>query len=174
MRALAEGAEAIVFEIKEPLRVVERLRPPDRGDGLDARKHRQVVAQRFGDALASASRRCVPPARRFPCCQQSREHHRWRGSRRKSTPQTGHRTNSGTFRFAGAGNALKGRRPARRRHARGPLANPVRRSRPTEWRLPPAYRGRPSQPEVPTEGRTSRAWAFPRGWASAFTVTPAR
>jgi len=49
MRALAEGAEAIVFEIKEPLRIVERLRPPDWGDGLGARKHYSPVGN-IGDS----------------------------------------------------------------------------------------------------------------------------
>jgi hypothetical protein len=35
---IAERAEAVVFEIEEPLGIVEWLRPPDRRDGLDARK----------------------------------------------------------------------------------------------------------------------------------------
>src|SRR5215470_139415 len=36
---ITEGAEAVVLEIKEPFGVVEWLRPPDRRDGLDTRKH---------------------------------------------------------------------------------------------------------------------------------------
>jgi hypothetical protein len=39
LREIAEPAEAIVFDIEDPLRVIEWLRPPDRGNGLDARKH---------------------------------------------------------------------------------------------------------------------------------------
>src|SRR6516164_6513658 len=35
---VAERAKAVVFEIKEPLGIVERRRPPDRREGLDARK----------------------------------------------------------------------------------------------------------------------------------------
>jgi hypothetical protein len=36
---IAERAEAVVFVIKEPPRIIEWLGTKDRGDGLDARKH---------------------------------------------------------------------------------------------------------------------------------------
>ena len=36
---IADAAEAVVFEIKEPLRVIEWLRPPDWSNGLDAWRH---------------------------------------------------------------------------------------------------------------------------------------
>jgi hypothetical protein len=36
---IAERAEAVVFQIEKPPGIVEWLRPPDWGDGLDTRKH---------------------------------------------------------------------------------------------------------------------------------------
>jgi hypothetical protein len=38
-RCAAERAEAVVFEVEEPLGIAEWLRPANRGDGLDARQH---------------------------------------------------------------------------------------------------------------------------------------
>jgi hypothetical protein len=39
MLKIAEAAKAVVFYFKDPLRVIEWLRPPDGGNGLDAWKH---------------------------------------------------------------------------------------------------------------------------------------
>jgi hypothetical protein len=36
---MAEGAEAVVFEIEQPVGVVEWFCPADRGNGLDAWEH---------------------------------------------------------------------------------------------------------------------------------------
>ena len=50
---IAESPEAIVFDIKEPLWVVEWLLPPDWGDGLDTRKlWLQQAGARRHDAAA--------------------------------------------------------------------------------------------------------------------------
>jgi hypothetical protein len=54
---IAERAEAIVFEVKEPPRIVERFSPPNWGDGLDARKR-----WRSGACVRVASLRANGPA----------------------------------------------------------------------------------------------------------------
>src|SRR5262249_28886007 len=61
---ITERAKAVVFEIKEPLRIVEWVRPSDRDDGLDARQHPRQPRSSSSHATAmharaTTSQRCM-------------------------------------------------------------------------------------------------------------------
>ena len=77
MACLSEAPEAIVFELKEPFRVIERLLSPSRDDRVYAGKCHPADMARSADVVqcpaASTSRRRMPATSARACADAINE-----------------------------------------------------------------------------------------------------